>query len=63
MFQKPELKENKYQAFRRYVDRESHSVGQNIFDIKDFNYDDFKEAFRLVFKESGYEDHYAQMMK
>lgn len=63
VFQKPELKQNKYQAFRRYVDRESHSIGQNIFDVKEFNYDDFKEAFRLVFKESGYENHYVQMMK
>lgn len=63
VFQKPELKQNKYQAFRRYVDRESHSIGQNIFDVKEFNYDDFKEALRLVFKESGYENHYVQMMK
>ncbi len=63
VFQKPELKQNKYQAFRRYVDRESHSTGQNIFDVKEFNYDDFREAFRLVFKESGYENHYRQMTK
>jgi len=63
VFQKPELQQNKYQAFRRYIDRESHSLGQNIFDLKEFNYADFKEAFRLVFKENGYEDHYKQMMK
>jgi len=62
VFQKPELQKNKYQAFRRYVDRESHSLGQNIFDFKEFNYTDFKEAFGLVFKENGYEDHYKQMM-
>ncbi len=62
VFQKPELKQNKYQAFRRYMDRESHSLGQNIFDYKEFNYSDFREAFRLLFKENGYEDHYKLAM-
>lgn len=63
VFQKPELQQNKYQAFRRYIDRESHSLGQNIFDFKEFNYDDFKEALGLVFKENGYKDHYEEMIK
>lgn len=49
VFQRPSLKDNRFQAFYRYINRESHSLGQNIFDFKEFNYDDFKEAFRLVF--------------
>jgi wobble nucleotide-excising tRNase len=57
------MKKNKFQAFYRYINRESHSLGQNIFDIKEFNYEDFKCAFKLVFKENGYEDHYKKMMK
>lgn len=63
VFQKPAMKEIRFQAFKRYMERESHSVGQNIFDIKEFNYSDFKEAFALVFKENGYEDHYNKMIK
>lgn len=63
VFQKPELQATKYQAFCRYINRESHSLGQNIFDYKEFNYADFKEALRLVFKESGYEKHYERMIK
>lgn len=63
VFQKPELQDTRFQAFNRYVNRESHSLGQNIFDYKEFNYDDFKDAFGLVFKVSGYEDHYNKMIK
>jgi wobble nucleotide-excising tRNase len=63
VFQKPVMQENRFQAFSRYINRESHSLGQNIFDIKEFNYADFKDAFALVFKENGYEEHYKKMMK
>lgn len=63
VFQKPVMQENRFQAFNRYINRESHSLGQNIFDIKEFNYADFKDAFALVFKENGYEEHYKRMMK
>lgn len=63
VFQRPRLKCNKFQAFNRFMNRESHSLGQNIFDIKEFDYNSFKEAFRLVFEESGYEEHYKKMMK
>ncbi len=63
VFQKPELQKNKYQAFCRYVNRESHSLGQNIFDYKEFNYNDFKEALGLVFQESAYKKHYEEMIK
>jgi wobble nucleotide-excising tRNase len=63
VFQKTELKDNKFQAFYRYVNRESHSSGQNIFDYKEFDYNNFKEALHIVFRESGYEEHYKKMIK
>lgn len=63
VFNKSELKDNRFQAFCRYVNRESHSLGQNIFDYKEFDYDIFKESFKLVFQQSGYEEHYNKMMK
>ncbi len=63
VFLKPKLQELRFQAFNRYINRESHSLGQNIFDYKEFNYVDFKEALALVFQVSGYEDHYKKMIK
>jgi wobble nucleotide-excising tRNase len=63
VFQKELMKSNKFEAFNRYMNRESHSLGQNIFDIKEFDYDDFREAFRLVFKTLKYEEHYNKMIK
>lgn len=63
VFQKPELKDNKYQAFGRYINRESHSEGINVFDLKEFDYDSFKSAFHMVFKLNDYESHYNKMMK
>lgn len=63
VFQKQEMQDNRFQAFNRYINRESHSLGQNIFDIKEFNYQDFKDAFAELFKITGYEDHYKKMVK
>lgn len=63
VFSMPQLQEVKYQAFCRYVNRESHSLGQNIIDMKEFDYVIFKEGLRLVFKETGYEDHFQAMSK
>lgn len=63
VFQKEPLKDNKYQAFYRYVNRESHSFAQNVFDIKEFDYDAFKEAFKLIFEQTGYDAHYKKMIK
>ncbi|MCF2516325.1 AAA family ATPase [Dyadobacter sp. CY351] len=63
VFQKREMQEIRFQAFNRYINRESHSLGQNIFDIKEFNYDHFREAFANIFKISGYEDHYKKMAR
>lgn len=63
VFQMPELQEAKYQAFCRYINRESHSLGQNIFDMKEFDYEAFHEGLRLVFKNTGYTEHYDEMSK
>lgn len=63
VFQNQTLSSDKFQAFSRYMNRESHSLGQNIFDIKEFDYSAFKEGLRLVFDECGYSDHYNVMMK
>ncbi len=62
-FAQSPLNSNKFQAFYRYINRESHSLGQNIFDFKEFNYADFKEAFAELFKAAGYEAHYKKMIK
>ena len=63
IFQKRELSDNKYRAFKRYIDRESHSDPINVSDYKDFDHTTFMEAFQRVFKATGYEKHYDQMMK
>ena len=64
VFNEPELRNNnRFDAFCRYMNRESHSDGQNIFDIKEFDYDAWKEAFKLVFEKTGYKEHYKRMMK
>lgn len=63
VIQKPELQANRYQAFCRYINRESHSLGQNIFDFKEFDYDDFHEGLKLVFEVTGYPEHYQKMTK
>jgi wobble nucleotide-excising tRNase len=57
------LNNNRFQAFYRYINRESHSLGQNIYDFKEFNYKDFKDAFGELFKIAGYEEHYKEMIK
>ena len=63
VYQTPKLKEAKHQAFYRFMNRESHSVGQNLFDHKEFDYSRFKEAFKIVFDETGFPEHYKAMSK
>jgi wobble nucleotide-excising tRNase len=63
LFQKKELQDIRFKAFYRYINRESHSLGQNIFDYKEFNYDNFREALKLLFYENGYKEHYDKMVK
>lgn len=62
IFQKPELSTNDYRAFKRYINRESHSDLTNISDFKDFDLNKFQKAFKKVFEETGYKDHYKQMI-
>lgn len=57
------MQEIRFQAFNRYMNRESHSKGLNIFDIKEFDYNNFREAFKKVFEIEGYIDHYEKIMK
>lgn len=61
VFQEPVLCANRYQAFSRYMNRESHSIGQNIFDLKEFDFDAFRDGLRLVFERMGYTEHYKKM--
>ena len=63
VIQMPELQENKYQAFCRYITRESHSLGQNIFDYKEFDYESFREGLKLVFEATGYIEHHDKMIQ
>lgn len=63
IFDRKELQETRFLAFNRYMNRESHSKGQNIFDIKEFDYDNFRDAFKLVFEIEGYSEHYQKMIK
>ncbi len=63
VFQNEPFNNAKYHSFCRYMNRESHSNMQNIFDLKDFDYENYKEAFRLVFEKNGYEEHYKKMME
>lgn len=61
VMQKQELQEVKYQAFIRYINRESHSLGQNIIDFKEFDYEGFRDGLRLLFEITGYPEHYQKM--
>jgi wobble nucleotide-excising tRNase len=61
VFKKEPFKDTKYQSFLRYMNRKSHSTGRNIFDTAELDYANFKDAFKLVFSESGYMEHYETM--
>ena len=63
VFQMPALQEGKHQAFCRFMNRESHSLGQNIFDIKEFDYQVFREGLKAVFDATGHSEHFKEMMK
>lgn len=63
IFNIQELKDVRFMAFNHYMNRESHNGAENINDFKEFNYDDFQEAFKLVFEKAGYGNHYKKMRK
>ena len=58
----PDENSDEYVAFRRYMDRESHSDAVNISDTKELDSSKFMSLFRKVFCKTGYEDHYKKMM-
>ncbi|OFX24946.1 MAG: hypothetical protein A2041_09970 [Bacteroidetes bacterium GWA2_31_9b] len=59
-----ELEKNeKNNFFIRYINKESHSDPINISDSKEIDPQIFKEAFKKIFQDSGYEAHYNQMIK
>ncbi|EAI4456513.1 hypothetical protein A0Y76_04710 [Campylobacter upsaliensis] len=58
-----EDKEKKFEAFCRYINRESHSFMGNMSDTKEINIDIFFEAFKKVFEHLGHLEHYEKMMK
>ena len=57
-FQSDELADNKFQAFLRYMNRESHTDRINISDYKEFDQGIFQEAFKKVFEASSHIEHY-----
>lgn len=61
LFELPELSEPRFAAFDRFMNRESHSFGENIIDIKEFDYNAFRDALRIVFKTKGHEKHFELM--
>jgi wobble nucleotide-excising tRNase len=63
VFQSPALSADKFKTFYRYMNRESHSLGQNIFDIKEFDHQTFKDGLKTIFDECGYLEHYIAMTK
>lgn len=63
VFQIPALSADKFKTFYRYMNRESHSLGQNIFDIKEFDHQVFKDGLKIIFSECGYLEHYNAMTK
>lgn len=63
VFQQRIFRDPKHLAFYRFMNRESHSLGQNIFDHKEFDYARFRECFKLIFEEAGFHEHYRAMAK
>lgn len=56
-------KDQKYQFFVRYMNRESHSDMMNISDMKEIDPQVFKEAFKKIFEIAQYPEHYNIMME
>lgn len=57
------MKNPKYQAFNRFINRESHSIPINLSDFKEFDYTLFMEALSMIFQDNGYERHFNTMRK
>lgn len=55
-------KDEKNIFFIRYINKESHSDSINISDTKEIDPQIFKGAFKKIFEDSGYVQHYNKMM-
>lgn len=55
-------KDEKNNFFIRYINKESHSDAINISDTKEIDPILFKSAFKQIFIDAGFEDHYNKMM-
>ena len=63
IFDGPKFQDSKFQAFIRYMNRESHSDRENISDFKEFDLSVFLEAFAEFFRLLDHEKHYQKHMK
>ena len=52
----------KFEAFGRYMNRESHSDTENITDSKEIDHEMFMSAFKEVFENSHHDAHYNRYM-
>ena len=55
-------KEKNNNFFIRYINKESHSDPINISDTKEIDPQIFKKAFKKIFEDAGYIEHYNKMM-
>jgi len=55
-------KEEKYNFFVRYINKESHSDLNTISDMKEIDPIIFQEAFKKIFEENWYKEHYNIMI-
>jgi len=53
---------SEFKPLFRYINRESHSDSININDFEGINVEKYIEKFKQVFENTGYPDHYHQMM-
>ena len=63
IFHDDRLDNPKYDAFRKFINNGSHSSRTNYNDSKEFDYDAMMRAFRDLFDDMGYIDHYTKMME
>ena len=63
IFKREEFKDNKYQSFKRYINRESHSDLSSLADYKKIDNENWQKAFKLIFEKTGYIAHYNKMME
>lgn len=54
--------DSNYQAFYRYMNRNSHSDSINVSDVKDINPSIFRDAFEKIFEITENKDHFNKMI-